>query len=163
MTLRHPPSKGESTVAANIEPSMNPAAMPMEAEPLARPKWRPENQMPQVLCTLVGIDERAKPAMKTVTESVTKSNAKPRSAPVTPARKQAIIRARLAPMRSPMMPPTKAMTMPIIELRPQTVPICTRFKFRSVDISLKSTGSDMFGMPMTSVWVRVARIRTYHL
>ena len=150
-TQRHPPSKGESTVALSMDPAMKPIAIPTAVIPLASPRWPPENHMPTVLTTLTGIRPKMNPNRKVVAAKLVKPLESPLSAPAPPARRHAILRTRLTPNRSPRSPPAIPVTIQDRNSVPQMPPIWTRVKSRSVDISLNSTGMHMRGIAFAQV------------
>src|SRR4030042_3885495 len=151
MTFLQPPSSGERTVALIIGPSISPKPMPMAPVPMALPRFFPLNHMPIVLVTLMGIINRTMPFRNTVSARVKKLSDNPRSAPVIPTNIQDILRKFLAPnlsLNTPAMILTK--TPAKLEM-PQIVPISTRLRSRSSDISLNRTGIQEKGIAETKV------------
>jgi hypothetical protein len=77
---------------------------------------------------------------KTVVESVRKPNDKPLDAPVIPVKMQVTLKRIFTPNRSLKTPPNRPIKMPAKFVTPQTVPIWTRLRPKSSEISLKRGG-----------------------
>ena len=150
-------------VALIIEPNMNPSAMPIDKTPFAKPSCRLGNQMPHALIVFIVTSGDMMPSKSTVANSEGKSYAKPRSAPSAPINTPPTVRMRFGPSRSPSAPHTKSDKMLGKEPKPQIKPTCTRFKPRSVEISLNKTVIQINGAAATHAFVSVARVRMYHL
>jgi hypothetical protein len=122
-TFLHPPSRGDSTVALIMDPTMNPSAMPADATPFANPNRFPENQIPQTLWTFGGMAGSRNPNRKEVAARVRKLSESPLNVPDNPTKRQAILRVRFVPNRSPSDPPTNPVSTPDMDPNPHMVPI----------------------------------------
>ena len=149
-------------MAEMVGPRVSPRPMPMADMPMAMPIFGPLNHIPTVLVTLTGTTSLTTPLRKTVIARVRKLLERPRSAPVTPTRMQNRLKMNFTPKRS-LNKPAKMLTKTPARLEmPQMVPIWTRLKPRSSEISLKRTGIQEKGKAATNVPVPVNRASMYH-
>jgi hypothetical protein len=102
-------------------------------------------------------------ARKTATVIKLKFVASPRKLPNNPIIRQLRIITRFGPNRSFKLPATRLEIIRGKELAPQTTPAWTRLRFKSVEISGKSTDRLIPGTATTIALVNVPRARINHL
>jgi hypothetical protein len=162
MTPLQPSSKGDNIVALIIGPNISPRPMPIADIPIAKPRCRPLNHKPIVLVVLIGTINLTIPTRKTVKESVRKLLDRPLDAPVNPTKRHITLKKYFTRNRSLRIPPIRLTKTPARLAAPQTVPICTRLKSKSSDISLKRTGKQESGIVETKAPVTIASPKRYH-
>jgi hypothetical protein len=114
------------------------------------------------LVVLIGTINLTIPTRKTVNESVRKLLDKPLDAPVIPTKRHVTLKRNFTRNRSLRIPPIRLTKIPARLAAPQTVPICTRLKSKSSDISLKRTGKQESGIVVTKAPVATASPKRYH-
>jgi hypothetical protein len=102
------------------------------------------------------------PWRKTVIERMRKLFDKPLDAPSIPANRHTILKRIFTPNRSLRIPPNKPIAIPAKLVIPQTVPICTRLKPKSSDISLKRGGMQEIDIVATRAEVATVSPKMNH-
>jgi hypothetical protein len=97
-----------------------------------------------------------------VIERVRKLFDKPLDAPSIPANRHTVFIRTFTPNRSLRIPPNKLIRIPARLVIPQTVPICTRLKPNSSEISLKRGGMQEIEIVATKAAVVTVSTKMNH-
>ena len=111
----------------------------------------------------IGNTDLTIPYTNIITIRLKKESDRPLSAPVIPMRKQDMPRIRFTRTLSPIIPARILTNTPDRLAIPQILPIWTRFKLRSSDISLKRAGIHEKGKAATNVLVAADKPNISHL